>query len=86
MAHRGALAHIQLREDTIKRHLTTSHSPATFQQQRDRRALSRPPDTETLCYRAVPLGAAVGAGLPWPVVWGADVVVFTASVTVLLTP
>jgi hypothetical protein len=28
----------------------------------------------------------VGAGLPWPVVRGADAVVFTASITVLLTP
>jgi hypothetical protein len=36
-------------------------------------------DRLLVCYRAVPLGASVGAGLPWPVVGGADVVV-------LLTP
>jgi hypothetical protein len=39
-----------------------------------------------LLYRAVPLGAPMGAGLPWPVVCGADVVVFATSVTILLTP
>jgi hypothetical protein len=28
----------------------------------------------------------VGPGLPWPVVWGADMVVFAVSVMVLLSP
>ena len=41
---------------------------------------------KTLCLTAHPLEASVGAGLPWPVVRGAEVVVFAASVTVLLTP
>jgi hypothetical protein len=52
---------------------------------RTERALSRARPLAEV-YRAVPLGAPAGAGLPWPVVRGAEAVVFTASVTVLLTP
>jgi hypothetical protein len=42
----------------------------------------------SLLYRTVPLGAPVGAGLPWPVMWewDADAVAFTVSVTIQLSP
>src|ERR1700730_17258587 len=48
--------------------------------------LSRAAFASCFCRKASYSGVPVGPGLPWPVVWGADVVVFAVSVMVLLSP